>query len=105
MPGKHSRNKGRRLEQEVVNFFKERGHNAQRISMLETGRISKGDVQVDTLGQVEVKGGGQVPVFLYKARKKEEHCLIMKRDRQKWLICMELEEFVEKYLSNSPKLK
>ncbi|MBN1162600.1 hypothetical protein JXA34_02540 [Patescibacteria group bacterium] len=98
MPGNHSKNKGRRFEQELVNLFKEKGHDAQRISMLETGRILKGDVEVEKLGQVEVKGGSQVPVFLYKARKKEEHCLIVRRDREKWVICMDLEEFIEKFM-------
>ena len=55
---------------------------------METGHIDKGDVHIEKLGPAEVKGGTQVPVFLYKARKREEHCLIVKRDRQKWLICM-----------------
>ena len=95
MSGAKSRNKGRRLEQEVVNFFKDHGFmNAKRISMLETGGVDKGDVKVDAL-TLEVKGGAQVPKFIYEAVKSEDHILVMRRDRMQWKICMDLERFIE----------
>lgn len=98
MSGNHSRTKGRRFEQELVNLFKSHKVEAKRISMLETGREDKGDLQVSEL-KVEVKGGSQVPLFLYKARKTDEHLLCMRRDRSKWLVCMDLEWFIKKFLS------
>lgn len=99
MSGNHSRNKGRRFEQELVNLFKSYNIDAKRISMLETGRELKGDLDVEDL-KVEVKGGDQVPLFLYKARKTDEHLLCMRRDRSKWLVCMDLEWFIKRFLGN-----
>ena len=96
--GTYSKNKGRRFEQEVVNLLKKHGIDAYRVSRLETGRISKGDVDIKGVGAVEVKGGAQVPKFLYTARKEEDHILVMRRDRKKWVMCMDLEQFIEKFL-------
>ena len=97
MPGNHSRNKGRRLEQELVNLFKEYGIDAKRISMMESGRVDKGDIQVSLDWKCEVKGGSQIPQFLYKARKSDESLLFMKRDREKWLVCMDVEWFIRTF--------
>ncbi|MFA6981968.1 MAG: hypothetical protein WC243_03030 [Patescibacteria group bacterium] len=102
MSGNHSRTKGRRFEQELVNLFKSHNISAKRISMMETGREDKGDLQAADL-KVEVKGGDQVPLFLYKARKTDEELLCMRRDRSKWLVCMDLEWFIDKYLCKDDK--
>lgn len=100
MAGNYSRNKGRRLEQELVNILKENEIDAQRISMIETGHITKGDLLVHKKWKAEVKGGAQVPKFLYTAKKDGEELLFMKRDRQKWKVCIDLEWFLENLISN-----
>jgi len=97
--GKMQKNKGRRLEQEVVNIFKRSGIPAERISPMESAGTRKGDVLIADTWKVEVKGGQQVPKFLYNARKEGEDMLIMKRDRKQWLICMDLDWFLGKFLS------
>jgi len=98
MSGNHSRTKGRRFEQELVNLFKDHGIDAKRVSMMETGHFDKGDVEIPENIKIEVKGGAQVPQFLYSARKKEEHVLCMRRDRMKWVVSMDLELFIERFL-------
>ncbi len=95
MPGNYSRNKGRRLEQELVNILKDNKIDAQRISMVETGRILKGDLLVNKKWAAEVKGGTQVPKFIYDAMKEGEEVLFMKRDRQKWKVCVDIDWFLE----------
>ncbi len=94
MAGNYSRNKGRRLEQELVNILKENNLQACRISMVETGRIQKGDLLINNKWTAEVKGGEQVPKFVYDANKEGEEILFMKRDRQKWKVCIDLEWFL-----------
>jgi len=95
MAGSYSRNKGRRLEQEIVNLLKDKGIDAKRISMVETGRVIKGDIIIGDTWKCEVKGGSQVPNFLYKARKDGEDILFAKRDRRKWQVCMDLDLFLK----------
>lgn len=87
------------MEREIVNILKENGFpEAKRISMMETGGIDKGDVYLTLDWRGEVKGGAQVPNFNYKARKTDEKFLFMKRDRQKWLVLMDLDFFLETYV-------
>ena len=95
MSGSYSRNKGRRLEQEIVNLLKDKGIDAKRISMVETGREIKGDILIEDTWKCEVKGGNQVPSFLYKANKDGEEILFARKDRQKWKVCMDLDLFIE----------
>lgn len=95
MAGSYSRNKGRRLEQEIVNLLKDEDIDAKRISMVETGRIVKGDILVCDQWKCEVKGGSQVPKFLYNSRKDGEEILFSRRDRKHWIVSMDLEKFVE----------
>ncbi len=98
MAGKYSRNKGRRLEQEIVRLLKEQGIDAQRISMIEAGHVSKGDLLINNKWKAEVKGGAQVPKFVYTAIKESEEILFMRRDREKWKVCVDLEWFLEHLL-------
>jgi hypothetical protein len=93
--GSYSRNKGRRLEQEIVNLLKEKKIDAKRISMVETGRIIKGDILVNNEWHCEVKGGSQVPKFLYKATKDGEKVLFSRRDRKHWIVSMDFEWFAK----------
>ena len=96
--GKMQRNKGKRLEQEVVNILKDAGIPALRTSMLETGGIVKEDVLIAGVWKAEVKGGQQVPKFVYDSMKEGEQILLMKRDRKAWKICMDLDFFLEKFI-------
>ncbi len=79
----------------MVNLLKDGAISAHRISMVESGHALKGDLLVQSKWKAEVKGGAQVPKFLYKARKDGEEILFMRRDREKWLVCMDLEWFIE----------
>jgi hypothetical protein len=96
--GSYSRNKGRRLEQEIVNLLKEKNIDAKRISMVETGHLIKGDILLENKWKCEVKGGSQVPKFLYSARKDGEDILFVRRDRKHWLVCMDMEWFAENFI-------
>lgn len=98
MSGKYSRNKGRRAEQELVNILKSSGIPAKRISMQETGRIDKGDIELAECWKGEVKDGIHVPTWLYNARKEGEQFLFCKRDRKDWLIVMDLDFFLSKFI-------
>lgn len=92
------RNKGARLERELVNILKKSGVPAERISPMETGHVRKGDLLVASIWKAEVKGGSQVPKFIYNARKEGEEILFMKRDRKPWQICMDLDFFLEWFI-------
>ena len=96
--GKMQREKGVRLERELVNVLKDWDIPAERISPMEAGGIRKGDLLVAGVWKAEVKGGGMVPLWLYKARKEGEDMLFMKRDRRQWLVCMDLDWFLKKFL-------
>jgi Holliday junction resolvase len=96
MSGKYSRDKGLRFEREIVNLLRSRGLDAKRISMQETGGIDKGDLKVLNY-RAEVKGGKQVPIFVYKARKTDEQLLFMRRDKCKWLVCMDFDFWIKTY--------
>lgn len=67
--------------------------------MVETGRCLKGDLLIKDKWKAEVKGGDQVPKFNYSAVKDGEDLLIMKRDREKWLVCVDLDWFTENLLN------
>jgi len=96
--GKYQRDKGKRGEQELVRLLKEKGVPAKRISMLEAGQVDKGDVLIAEVWKAEVKIGGQVPKFIYDAKKEGEDFLICKRDRKEWLVVMDLNWFIDKFL-------
>lgn len=81
----------------MVNLFRERGLPAKRISMMESGNIDKGDIEIVDKYKVEVKVGGQVPIWMYKARKAGEDLLVFKRDRKQWMVTMDLDFFIENF--------
>ena len=92
------REKGARLERELVNVLKEAGIPAERISPMEAAGTRKGDLLVAGVWKAEVKGGLQIPKFIYEAKKEGEDMLFMKRDRRQWLVCMDLDWFLKKFL-------
>ena len=96
--GKAQRRKGGDGERAIVNKLKDAGIAAKRISMQETGGIDKGDIEVAGCWQGQVKVGKQVPVFDYTALEDGSVMLFKKKDRKKWLVTMELDFFLEKFL-------
>jgi hypothetical protein len=96
MSGRYSRNKGADGEREIVNFLKEHDIPCKRISMLETGHESLGDVEVAGIWKGQVKVGSHVPKFISEALAGQD-MLFARRDRQKWTITMDLEWFIKNF--------
>jgi len=100
---KKSRVKGAVGEREIVNVLRKFGIPAKRISMMETGGIDKGDVEVAGVWKASVKYGEHVPKFIYDARENEEDLLFVKRIGKSsrsnpWIIAMDLDFFLDKFL-------
>ena len=93
-----SREKGYRGENEVVRILRAAGLPARRVSPLEAGGEEKGDVEIG--GRVaQVKLGSHVPMCLGRWMK-DADMLIVRRDRQPWLVVQTLEDWLE--TSRSP---
>lgn len=93
--GKYQRTKGANGERSIVNLLKEAGVPAKRISMLESGNVDKGDIEVAGCWKAQVKVGNQVPIFYYNAFTKDEAFVFSKKDRKGWLVTMNLETFLK----------
>lgn len=105
--GKAQRTKGAAGEREIVNLLKEYGIPAKRISMMEANAIDKGDIEVGEgpnkdLGSV--KRGQHVPKFVYDGLGDCDF-LFMRRDKQSWLVTMDLETFLFLMLAKLGKFK
>lgn len=88
-----SRRKGGVGERQIVNLLKLAGIDSKRISMLETGRIFKGDITVnDKRGSVKFEQ--KVPKYMYSALGEEDY-LFSRSNRRPWLVTMRLKDFVE----------
>lgn len=98
--GKMQRTKGGNGEREVVNLLKDYGIPTKRISMMETGGIDKGDIEVAGIWKGSVKRGQFIPIW-YKKAIENCHFLFFRRDREKWMVTMDLEFFLEKFLPQS----
>ena len=95
---KMQRDKGKRGELEVCSIFRQHEIPAKRISPLETNHEDKGDIKIADLWIGEVKLGNHVPKFVYDAVKTEDtQFLFMRRDRKKWLICIDLNFFLDNF--------
>lgn len=94
MPAR-SRRKGADGEREVARIFSDAGYSAIRTAPLESGGII-GDVTVEGIGTVEVKRGGHVPESLYRwLDGKGARLLVVRRDRQPWLVVQRLDDWLE----------
>ena len=91
--GKMQRTKGAGGEREVVNIVQDAGFHAKRISMMETGGIDKGDVEVFEYETGQVKRGMHVPKFIYKSLEGYDY-LFTRRDRSEWLVTLPLKKFL-----------
>lgn len=90
------RRKGAQGERNIVNLLKANGLTAKRISMMETGGIDKGDIEVNFTGilqKAQVKVGKQIPKFIYDALA-DYPFLFMKGDRKRWIVTMPLEQLI-----------
>jgi len=101
--GKMQRNKGYIGEHELVGILRDAGVSADRIAQLETDKIRKGDVLVADVWKGSVKYGNHVPQFIYDAKENGEEMLFLRKIARKsrgykWLVCMDLDFFLEKFL-------
>ena len=94
---KKSKTKGATGEREVVNFLKAHKIPVKRISMMETNHEDKGDLQVMGVYKGEVKRGDHTPKWLYDS-KKEMDFLFCRRDRERWLVVLDLDFFLSKFI-------
>ncbi len=87
---KMQRNKGARLEREVVNLFKAYGFNAKR-----TGEWHKDDIEVKEIGTVEVKGrkNGFCSLYTFLAHNK---AVVHRADNKPWLVTFYFKDFLDR---------
>jgi hypothetical protein len=95
--GKMQRRKGYLGEYQVNKILNKYGMVSKRVSPLEAGGAEWGDLQVAGNMVGSVKVGKQVPKFIYDSKGDAEF-LFIKRDRCKWIVCMDLEMFLEKFI-------
>jgi hypothetical protein len=96
----NSRQKGYRIEHELVNILKERGIKAYRVP-LSGGSVIKGDIVMNDKEVCQVKGRGKGFKFIYdsleyeeEGKKKNYDYLFIKADRKDYLVVMTLDKFL-----------
>lgn len=98
MSGLRSRNKGARIEREVVNLFQEAGIAAERVPLSgAAGGSYKGDVSMPVLGrdvtlEVKARASGFKSIYGWLS---ENYGLVLRADRQAPLIVLRLSDFAE----------
>ena len=100
--GKNNRRKGGQAERDVVNMLMGNGTLAQRVSMLESGGISKGDIQfkkviTDDWEICQVKNELAVPEYIYK-NLEGYNFMFARKPRRKWVVVVDLDYFIKEYL-------
>jgi Holliday junction resolvase len=95
--GKPSRDKGARVERNIVNRLRDRGIEARRVPLSGATDWQKGDVQLWTpdgpwIG--EVKGRKQFPAWLVEWLG-DNHCLFLVADRQEPLVVLRMDRLEE----------
>jgi len=96
---KYQRDKGKRGEQQVVDFWKELFPKAHRHLEFQKIEANKGvDVILNEGMAVQVKTGKQVPIknykFIEQIQEEDKITFVqMKRDRKEWLILMKANVF------------
>lgn len=100
MSGAHSRNKGASYERELVNAFKERGLQAQRVPLSGATEYAKNDVEVTagfdgkTLYCGEAKRRKSLPKFFTDALDGADFAAF-RQDRGETLIVLRFDTFVD----------
>lgn len=101
--GKNNRRKGGEAERYVVNYLIDSGVYAQRISMLESGGILKGDIRFKKYANEgdwivsQVKNQIAVPEYVYKSMEGYD-VMFMRKPRRKWLVVIDLDFFTREFL-------
>jgi len=90
--------KGKSAEREVVNLLKDAGIPAKRISMMETGGIDKGDLEIAGIWVGQVKCGSHVPKMFYDVFRNGEQMAFVRQDRKPWIVCMDLDFFLSTFM-------
>lgn len=100
MSGRHSRNKGARIEREVVNLLQELGLAAERVPLsgaVKNRHTAGGDVwvpvkNVDRLLEVKCRADGFKQIYDWMSG---NYGLVIRRDRDEPLIVLRFAEFAE----------
>lgn len=99
MPGKKSRNKGYRGEHEAETLLVSAGVRAKRVPC--SGAVDQFKEDIWLIGEnggfterIEVKYRESVPICIYKWKGEADY-LFMRRNRMPWVVCMELDRFIE----------
>lgn len=96
--GKSSRDKGNRVEREIVRLLQERGYAAERVPLSgAAGGRYGGDITVPVCGvdrtiEVKARGHGFASLYGWLA---DNYALIVKADRQKPLLVIPLDRAID----------
>lgn len=98
--GKFSRDKGARVEREIVNALQELGLAAERIPLsgaVKNRHAAAGDLwcpvkNIDRLIEVKCRSDGFKQIYEWKSG---HYALVIKRDRDTPLVIIDLEDFAE----------
>jgi hypothetical protein len=101
--GKNNRRKGGQAERDVVNALLENGALAERISMMESGHIHKGDIRFKKYANqkewyvCQVKNELAIPDYTYKNMEGYK-VMFMRKPKHKWVVVMDMEFFLKEIL-------
>ena len=91
---KMQRDKGNRVEREIVNFLKEKGIEAKRVPLSGAAEGFKGDIIIDGCLRAEVKARKDGFKQLYQWLEGNDY-LFIKANRKKVLVVMTIDEFIK----------
>ena len=91
--GKMQRNKGSRVEREIVNYLKDNGIPAKRVPLSGAAEGFKGDIIIDGSLRAEVKARKDGFKQIYDWLEGNDY-LFIKANRKPVLVVMEIDEFI-----------
>ena len=92
--GRMQRNKGNRVEREIVNYLKENGIPAKRVPLSGSANGFKGDIIIDGNLKAEVKARKDGFKQIYDWLEGNDY-LFIKANRKPVLVVMTIEEFIK----------
>ena len=92
--GKMQRNKGNRVEREIVNYLKDNGIPAKRVPLSGAAEGFKGDIIIDGSLRAEVKARKDGFKQIYDWLEGNDY-LFIKANRKKVLVVMPIEDFIK----------
>jgi len=103
-----SRDKGKRGEREIVNFYCERGFPAVRTAPLQAGFV-EGAADVSGVGNFHIEVKRQEALNIWKALEQSERdakegmvpTVHFRRNRSEWYVALSLDDFVNLISPNS----